>query len=395
MSTHLQFPADFIFGTSTSAGQIETAFDHAWEGMKTYDGHIFRETTEHEKHVDSDIEIIAGLAPHYRMSLMWSKLQPHAYAPLLASEVLRYRYLMTKLKERGVTVMLVIDHWVHPRWFNELGGWAAKASVGVWVDFASKLISEFGEFVDFWNTFNEPNLFTTFSTVLGEFPPFKKNILSALFMIRNMNEAHEHVYEIIKTCHPHAKVGVSYNTVYFESNNLLGVIPARIAKWWYQDFLNSFFRTSDFTGISYYARLAFDPFPVTALYTPEKIARLGRESDDIWDYYPAGLAAIVRDFWAERKKPVIITENGICTSDDSKRIRAISDYMGVLHGLLQENIPIIGYYHWSTWDNFEWTLGPTFKFGLYHCDPVTKVRKEKPSAAYYRELAFSRQLRLC
>jgi beta-glucosidase len=69
------FPKDFLFGTSTAAAQIETAFEHDWQGVKAKDGNIFERTTDHELRFKEDAEIISSLAPHYRMGLMWSKLQ--------------------------------------------------------------------------------------------------------------------------------------------------------------------------------------------------------------------------------------------------------------------------------------------------------------------------------
>ena len=80
--TRLEFPEKFMFGTSTSAYQIETAFKHDWEQVRAKDGYVFNRTTDHEKKYEQDAEIISSLAPHYRMSLMWSRLQRLPFAPL-------------------------------------------------------------------------------------------------------------------------------------------------------------------------------------------------------------------------------------------------------------------------------------------------------------------------
>jgi beta-glucosidase len=42
------FPPDFIFGTSTAATQIETAFEHDWQGVTSKDGYVLDRTTDHE-----------------------------------------------------------------------------------------------------------------------------------------------------------------------------------------------------------------------------------------------------------------------------------------------------------------------------------------------------------
>ena len=144
--------------------------------------------------------------------------------------------------------------------------------------------------------------------------------------------------------------------------------------------------------MSYYARIGFDPFPVTHIMNPEKIKESGKAHDDIWEYYPQGLRECITRFWNKYRKPIIITENGICTRDDKKRASAIADYMKSISAAMKQGADVRGYYHWTTWDNFEWSLGPTFQFGLYSCDPDTKERKKKPSADLYSRLAHTNEI---
>jgi beta-glucosidase len=173
--TKLVFPDTFYFGTSTSAYQIETAFGHDWMGFKARDGHIFERTTDHEKRLTEDIGIIASLAPNYRMSVMWSRLQRHAYGPLDQEATEHYHTLFRGLREKKVSVMMVLHHFTNPIWFAASGGWQNEKNIAVWCDYARKIVDEFGESVATWNTFNEPNLYVTMGFILGEFPPFKKN----------------------------------------------------------------------------------------------------------------------------------------------------------------------------------------------------------------------------
>src|SRR5258706_2868584 len=98
------FPKDFIFGTSTAAAQIETAFEHDWKGLTSKDGHLFDRTTDHELRFKEDAEIIASLAPHYRMGLMWSKLQRETLARLDAQPVRTDRCCLDGLRVRGVKI---------------------------------------------------------------------------------------------------------------------------------------------------------------------------------------------------------------------------------------------------------------------------------------------------
>jgi beta-glucosidase len=388
----LEFPKDFIIGTSTSAYQIETAFGHDWQGIVAEDGYTFGSTTDHEKHFEEDSEIIASVAPAYRMSLMWSKLQREPYGPLHTETKSEYHRLLSRLKEKDISVMMVLHHFCNPLWFAKEGGWARSKNMASWIDYARKVIDEYGEYVDLWNTFNEPNLYTTLGYALAKFPPYQSNMMTAGTVIKNISKAHNEIFDYLKNKYPNKPVGISYNCAVFEGTNLLGNMTAQFADHWYMEYLMKFFRKSDFTGLSYYARIPLDPSPITYRYTPEKIKSLNKKHDDIWEYYPQGLGECIDRYWKKLGKPIIITENGICTSDDSKRVKSIRDYMKIIHNRIENGVNVKGYYHWSTWDNFEWTLGPTFKFGLYDCDQDTKVRKKKPSADFYSKLAYSKIL---
>lgn len=388
----LKFPAHFRFGTSTSAVQIETAFNHDWQGFTSLDQAIFTRTTDHELRWENDVDIISSLAPNYRMSFMWSKLQPAPYASFDTDAVAFYRKLLARLREQGVDIMLVLHHFSNPVWFSKQGGWANKQSVDWWLDYVKKVIVEFEGFVTLWNTFNEPNLYISLSSLAGLFPPQKTNPVYAWQVLKNISTAHQRAYELLHLQSPGKPVGISHNGAILEADNLLGKLPAKITDWWYMDFIPGWFEHCDFFGLSYYSRIGYDPFPVTQLNTPDKLIKKGKAHDDMWEYYPQGLEICLERYWKRFKKPIIITENGMSTSDDDKRIKSIYDYMRIIHRSLEEGIDIRGYYHWSTWDNFEWNLGPSYRFGLYACDPITKERSKRPSADVYSSLAYSKKL---
>lgn len=386
----LTFPENFLFGTGTAAYQIETAFEHDWQGLRSRDGNIFDRTTDHEHRHEEDIAIISSLAPNYRMSLMWSRLQRVAYAPLHPETVSHYHSLLQDLRSRNVRIMMVLHHFANPLWFSRAGGWENEANVFAWCDYAKRIVDEFGQYVQFWNTFNEPNLYTSLGWIFGEFPPGKTNILTAFKVINNIGKCHQELYRYIKEKYPDTQVGISHNCAIFNAYNFTGWLPAAFFDWCFMDYTPSLFKDLDFFGMSYYARIDFDPMPITYLHSPEKIKALGKQHDEMWEYYPQGLGESIRRYWNKYKLPIVITENGICTSDDTKRVLAIRDYMKEINQCLAEGINVQGYYHWSTWDNFEWSLGPSYKFGLYECDMDSKERKKKISADVYSKLAFEK-----
>jgi beta-glucosidase len=174
----------------------------------------------------------------------------------------------------------------------------------------------------------------------------------------------------------------------------LGYLPAKVVDWCYMDYAETLFLKTDFFGMSYYARIGFDPLPVTYLTSPHKLHRRRQPHDDMWEYYPRGIGECIMRFWEKYRKPIFITENGICTRNDSMRIAAIKDYIKSISESMDKGADVRAYYHWSTWDNFEWSLGPTFNFGLYSCDPLSMDRTKKPSADFYSRLAFTRELEI-
>ena len=386
------FPTNFIFGTSTAAPQIETAVDHDWQGVVAKDGHVFQRTTDHELRFKEDAEIIASLAPGYRMSLLWSKLQRTPLAELDKVAVDEYTEFLTDLKSRGVNIMMVLHHFTNPTWFAALGSWEKEENIPLWLDFVIKVVDRFGSFVSSWNTFNEPNVYASNGWLAGYFPPFKMNPVTAAKAVKNMGKAHDLAYDIIKEKYPEAQVGISHNSVIFSAENALGWFPATVSHWWFMEWIPKHFEKVDFFGMSYYARVPHDPMPITYVDTPHKMKKLGRPHDDMWEYYPQGMRICIDRYWNQYKKPIIITENGVCDESDELRQQAIFDYVNIIRQAIQDGVDIRGYYWWSTWDNFEWHLGPSKRFGLYACDFETKDRRKRKSADIYQALAHSKVL---
>jgi len=388
----LTFPDTFVFGTSTAAAQIETAFQHDWQGLKARNGSIFERTTDHEKRFKEDAEIIASLAPNYRMSLMWSKLQRAPYDKLHLPTLQSYRHFVEDLKSKDVDIMMVLHHFANPLWFSNIGGWEKAENIPLWVDFAKKVVDEFGPYTSYWNTFNEPNVYASYGWITGFFPPFKTNPVTAGKVVKNMSLGHNQVYEYIKTRFPDQPVGISHNATIFSAENFLGWFPAKLADWWFMEYVPSHFENVDFFGMSYYGRIPHDPMPITFLETPHKIKELGRAHDDIWEYHPEGLRTCIDRYWTRYKKPIIITENGVCDESDFLRLQAIQDYAQIVHQAIKDGVDLRGYYFWSTWDNFEWHLGPNMRFGLYECDLKTMNRMRRPSGDLFSSLAYSKKI---
>ena len=107
-----------------------------------------------------------------------------------------------------------------------------------------------------------------------------------------------------------------------------------------------------------------------------------------WQIYPQGMAMTIRHVWKRFGKPILITENGIADDQDAQRPGYTLRHLAAVHRAIAEGIPVIGYFHWSFIDNFEWREGFSKRFGLVavdHADAELK-RVPRPSAYMYSEI---------
>ena len=136
----------------------------------------------------------------------------------------------------------------------------------------------------------------------------------------------------------------------------------------------------------------------------EKIRNVGGNFSDSGDeLYPRSIydaLHILKDDY-NVSIPVIISENG--TRDESEkiingkihdgyRIRYIQGFLEWLHKAITEGIDVRGYYLWTLIDNFEWTAGYDFKFGIVSNDRETQRRNLKDSALFYSDVVKNNRI---
>jgi len=103
------------------------------------------------------------------------------------------------------------------------------------------------------------------------------------------------------------------------------------------------------------------------------------------EYYPRGMFRCLQRL-ARLGLPIYVTENGV-PGDDEQRPRYILTHLHQMWRAIQFCYPVMGYYHWTLVDNFEWNDGWMLRFGLIALDPQTQARTPRPSAAMYGEIA--------
>ncbi|MBV9125121.1 MAG: family 1 glycosylhydrolase, partial [Planctomycetes bacterium] len=149
----------------------------------------------------------------------------------------------------------------------------------------------------------------------------------------------------------------------------------------------------DFLGVNYYSRLVVRDNPNVPLLQAEPIRPEGSEYSLMWEVYPAGLRELLQRLQQDYHPPaILITENGIPLDDapdaqgqvlDPARISYLRRHLAEVHHVLEEGIPVRGYFVWSFLDNFEWALGYQMRFGLVYVDFATQKRIPKASARWF------------
>jgi len=140
-------------------------------------------------------------------------------------------------------------------------------------------------------------------------------------------------------------------------------------------------RGDDWVGVQAYTRTKIGPDG------PLPVPDEAEKTLTRWEYYPRALEDGVRLAHAMAPGvPVVVTENGMATADDARRIEYVRGALTGLHAAITDGIRVEGYLYWSLLDNYEWgSYAPTF--GLVAVDRRTFVRTVKPSARWLGEVA--------
>jgi beta-glucosidase len=143
---------------------------------------------------------------------------------------------------------------------------------------------------------------------------------------------------------------------------------------------------SDFLGVQTYTRCRVGKKSDAGPEPGIELTQMG------YEFWPEALEACLRYAGARVSVPIYITESGVATEDDSRRVEYIRRALDGVLNCLGDRIDVRGYIHWSLLDNFEWIMGYRPKFGLVAVNRATQERSIKPSARYLGEIARQNQI---
>lgn len=415
------FPVNFLWGSSTAAYQVEGnnmnsdfwAEEHA-EGSPYLDKS--GDTIDHYRLYRKDIALMASMGfKAYRFSLEWARIEPEA-GHFSQSAIEHYRDVLEACHEYGLTPIVALHHFSSPKWLMRLGGWASPMIPELYSAYCDVVIRELGHLIPYVLTFNEVNLpimlRQAFSSI-GVIPPvgidaaawaapkwresaaqlcgttvdqyFTFHMISDEASIAILKAAHRKGRETIKRIRPEIQVGLSMALSDFQS------IPGgeAIAERKWKDNFGEYaelVQEDDFFGLQNYTREVYGP---NGLVKPSQDAELTQMK---YEFYPEALGNVIQKVAKEIHIPIIITEHGIATDNDSRRVEFIRRGLEGVEDCLAKGIDIRGYMHWSTFDNFEWNSGYSMSFGIIGVDRTTQERNVKDSGYYLGNIAKANTL---
>ena len=410
------FPRGFLWGTATSAHQVEgNNTNNNWWSWEQEPGRILQ---GHKSGLAcdwwggrwrEDLDRAADSSQNaHRLSVEWSRIQPSP--DRWDEEALdRYIEMLRGMKERGLMPLVTLHHFTDPIWLSENGGWENEASVGYFEKYVRKVVESLKDYVNYWCTINEPNVLAFSAYVFGLFPPGKKDIRIAIRVLGNLVCAHAAAYRAIHALQPSARVGFALNYRSLQPskknfpldrwaansqssifNNLFphALVSGRMNTIFGRLHIPQAKGTQDYFGLNYYTRdlVSFNLVKPGGLfarrfYRPEaKLSPTGFFANE-----PEGMFEGLK--WARQfNLPILITENGVEDAEDNLRPSYLAEHLRQVWRAVNFNYPVKGYFHWSQVDNFEWERGWTQRFGLWELDPETQIRRKRPSADFYAEI---------
>lgn len=420
-----KFSPDFLLGAATAAHQVEGNNDNSdcW-AMEQMEHSSFIEPSldavDHYHRYQEDIRLMADAGLNaYRFSVEWARIEPEeGYFDDAQAE--HYLDVIHCCKEHGLEPIVTLHHFSSPKWLIGKGGWEAESTVDDFARYVRYIIGKLGNELHYVCTINEANMGIQVAAIAkrymlqmqaqaakaqsadgtvqvginlekmmaGQKAAAEENIkVFGVEKVENFTSmrtpegdkivcrAHEAARAVIKELYPEIKVGLTLSLHDIQST-AGGEEHAK--KEWDDEFTHylPYIQNDDFLGVQNYTRSLMGP--EGTLPTPD-----GAELTQMnYEFYPEALEHVIRKVAKDFKGDLIVTENGIATGDDKRRVAFIETALAGVQNCLRDNLPVRGYFHWSLMDNFEWQKGYSMTFGLIAVDRTTQTRHPKESLSY-------------
>ncbi|EHI97725.1 6-phospho-beta-glucosidase [Clostridium sp. DL-VIII] len=215
------FPKDFLWGASTSAYQVEGAWNEDGKGLSVIDmcdhpesTSDFKVASDHYHRYKEDVKLFAEMGlKAYRFSIAWTRIIPQGIGAINEKGIKFYNDLIDELLKYNIEPIVTIFHFDLPYSLEERGGWGNRNTIDAFVEYSKVLFRAFGSKVKYWLTINEQNTMIlhpgAIGTPKGSSLPTKKELYE---QNHNILLAQAKTMELCHEICPKSKIGPAINT---------------------------------------------------------------------------------------------------------------------------------------------------------------------------------------
>lgn len=426
-----KFKEGFLVGAATAAHQVEGNNIHSDYWVQEHMPHTSfvepsLDAVDHYHLYEQDIKMMAEAGLNaYRFSIEWARIEPEC-GNFDEAEVEHYRKVIACCKENGVEPVVTLLHFSSPAWLIRQGGWEAESTVEYFARYVRYVMERLGGELHTVCTINEANMGIQVAAIAKRYMQQAQAMMEkakadggeagdgSVQMGMNLQKmmenqkyaaaenmeafgtaqpqvftggrteqgdilvmrAHQAAKREIKALYPQMRVGLTLSLHDFQPQPGGEAVAE---KEWDDELTHylPYIEGDDFLGVQNYTRARTDANGT--LPAPE-----GAELTQMnYEFYPQALENVIRKVAAVFHGDLIVTENGIATADDERRVAFIDEATDGVAACIRDGLPVKGYFYWSLMDNFEWQKGYGMTFGLIAVDRENgQKRMPKPSLAF-------------
>ena len=384
-----KFAKGFLVGAATAAHQVEgnNIYSDYW-AQEQLPHSSFAEPSgiacDHYNRYEEDIRLLAEAGLNaYRFSMEWARIEPEE-GRFDDAEIEHYRRVIACCKANGVEPVVTLLHFTSPKWLIAKGGWEAESTVEDFRRYVTYVMEHLGSELHYVCTINEANMGLQLAAISKRFRLMAQQAAKAgaaagksaegnvqvgmnfQKMMENMKfaaaenaevfgdpqpkifvsertpegdllvmRAHAAARQAIRAICPHVKVGLTLSLHDLQAQP--GGEPFAEAAW-KEEFTHylPYIQEDDFLGVQNYTRTLYGP--QGQLPAPE-----GAELTQMaYEFYPQALENVLRKVAADFHGDLMVTENGIATADDTRRVAFIQQALEGVQRCMTDGLPIKG-----------------------------------------------------
>lgn len=389
----------FWWGTSTASFQNEDRgvspvepgyFKTDWD-VFAEEGHIpprGDDATFSWTHFDKDVAALKKIGVnHYRFGIEWGRVEPRP-GEFNEKAIRQYVSMARKLRAAGIEPVVTLWHFTFPSWLYDS---KAKSRSNFlhpdvqtrWKEYVTRMVEALGPYVKVWVPQNEPNGALYIGYFGGHWPPGLLVTPGALKKASNVAvEMFREAAEIIREKDPGSLVMGIYSIPDWQRDVIqdpTGFVYNMMQRQNF-DHLDKAADSMDIIGVNYY-------YSQVASVRRFILRPHGEQSSNYtqngWLIDPEGLHSVLLEVHNRYGKPIVISENGIGTQSEQKKIRYYREHVNQMRRAMEDGVDIRGYFPWTLIDNYEWAEGYAANFGMTHLNKKSMTLELEPSGQWF------------